>query len=185
MGELDIIAESYQFGAVTGELVNLSGEPVPDFALMVRNTGSLQPNALVSTDEDGNFEIPSAPAGQLVLASQSTPSILVDGLELKAGDRLHLPLVMDWGQHEIHGVVLNAAGNPVPASRILLQWSHESDGITVKTTRRTAADTQGHFAFSRLGPGVHSLQIDAAGFSPVVVDHDVSRQGYELTVRLN
>jgi len=185
MGELDIIAESYEFGSVTGELVNVSGEPVPDFALLVRNTGSRQPNALVSTDEHGNFEIPSAPAGKLVLASQSTPSILVDGLELKAGDKLHLPLVMDWGQHEIRGVVLNALGNPVPASRILLQWSHQADGITVKTTRRTAADTQGHFAFSRLGPGVHSLQIDAAGFSPVVIDHDVSRQGYELTVRLN
>jgi len=185
MGELDVIAESYEFGAVTGELVNLSGEPVPDFALLVRNTGSRQPNALVNTDEHGNFEIPAAPAGKLVVASQSTPSILVDGLELKAGDKLHLPLVMDWGQHEIHGVVLNALGNPVPASRILLQWSHQADGITVKTTRRTAADTQGHFAFSRLGPGVHSLQIDAAGFSPVVIDHDVSRQGYELTVRLN
>lgn len=185
MGELDVVAEAYEFGEVTGQLVNLSGEPVPNFALLVRNTGSRQPNTLVSTDKHGNFDIPAAPAGKLVVASQSTPSILVEGLLLKPGDKLHLPLVLDWGQNEIHGVVVNALGNPVPASRIVLQWSHQSDGITTKTTRRTAADTQGHFAFSRLGPGTHSLQVDAAGFAPVVVDHDVSRQGYNLTVRLN
>jgi hypothetical protein len=185
MGELDVVAEAYEFGEVTGQLVNLSGEPVPDFALLLRNSGSRQPNSVVSTDKDGNFKIPAAPVGKFVVASQSTPSILVEGLELKAGDKLHLPLVLDWGQHEIRGVVVDAAGNPVPASRIVLQWSHESDGITTRTTRRTAADTQGQFAFSQLGPGAHSLKIDGAGFPAVVVNHDVSRQGNNLTVRLN
>ncbi len=185
MGELDVVAESYEFGEVTGQLVNLSGDPVPEFQLVLRNTGSRRLNALVSTDQHGNFAIPAAPAGELVVASQSTPSILVEGLELKSGEKLNLPLVLDWGQHEIRGVVVDARGIPVPASRIVLQWSHQSDGITTRTTRRTAADTQGQFAFSRLGPGPHSLHIDAPGFPAVVVDHDVSRQGYDLTVRLN
>jgi hypothetical protein len=185
MSELDVVAEAYEFGHVTGQLVNLSGEAVPDFELVLRNTASLRPNTLVSTDEDGNFEIPAAPAGALVVASQSTPSILVEGLELKSGHKLHLPLVLDWGRHEIRGVVVDARGKPVPASRVVMQWSHQSDGITTKTTRRTAADTQGHFAFSNLGPGPHSLQVEALGFPAVVIDHDVSRQGYDLTVRLN
>lgn len=185
MDELDVVAESYEFGEVTGQLVNLNGVPVPDFELVLRNTGSRRPNALVSTDELGNFKIPAAPAGELVVASQSTPSILVQGLELRAGDKLHLPLVLDWGEHEIRGVVVDARGNPVPASRIVLQWSHQADGITTRATRRTAADTQGHFAFSNLGPGPHSLQIDAPGFPTVDIDHDLSRQGYDVTVRLN
>ncbi len=185
MDEQDVVVETYEFGQVTGQLVNLSGEPVPDFALVLRNTGSRKPNALVSTDEDGNFDIPAAPAGELVLASQSTPSFLVEGLHLTSGDKLHLPLVLDWGQDEIRGLVVDALGKPVPASRIVLQWSHQSDGITTKTTRRTAADAQGHFAFSQLGPGAHSLQVLAAGFPAVVVNHDVSRQGQDLTVRLN
>lgn len=184
-GTLDVVTEAYEFGEVTGQLVNLDGEPVPDFALLLRNAGSRSPNTLVSTDRAGNFRIPEVPVGRFVVASQSTPSILVEGLELKAGERLHLPLVLDWGQHEIRGVVVDAAGNPVPASRIVLQWSHESDGITTRTTRRTAADTQGQFAFSQLGPGTHSLHIDRAGLPAVVIDHDVSRQGQNLTVRLN
>lgn len=184
-GAIDVVAEAYEFGAVTGQLVNLNGEPVPDFALLLRNTGSRRPNTLVSTDRDGNFSIPEVPAGRFVVASQSTPSILVEGLDIKPGERLHLPLVLDWGQHEIRGVVVDAAGNPVPASRIVLQWSHESDGITTRTTRRTAADTQGQFAFSQLGPGTHSLHIDRAGLPAFVIDHDVSRQGHNLTVRLN
>jgi hypothetical protein len=185
MDELDIVAESYEFGEVTGQLVNLNGVPVPDFDLVLRNTGSRRPNSLVSTDKHGNFEIPAAPAGEFVVASQSTPSILVQGLQLMSGDKLHLPLVLDWGEHEIRGVVVDAHGNPVPASRIVLQWSHQAEGITTSATRRTASDTQGYFAFSNLGPGPHSLQINAPGFPGVEINHNLSLQGYNLTVRLN
>ena len=183
--ELDVVVEAYEFGEVTGQLVNLNGAPVPDFDLVLRNTASRKPNALVSTDKHGNFEIPAAPAGDLVVASQSTPSFMVQGLYLKPGDKLHLPLVLDWGEHEIHGIVIDAHDNPVPASRIILRWSHQVDGITTKATRRAAADTQGQFAFTNLGPGPHSLRIDAPGFSTVDIDHDLSRQGYDVTVRLN
>jgi hypothetical protein len=185
MDELDVVVEPYEFGEVTGQLVNLNGAPVPDFDLVLRNTASRKPNALVSTDTRGNFEIPAAPAGDLVVASQSTPSFTVQGLHLKPGDKLHLPLVLDWGEHEIRGIVVDAHDNPVPASRIILQWSHQADGVTTKSTRRTAADTQGQFAFSNLGPGRHSLRIEAPGFSTVDIDHDLSRQGYDVTVRLN
>jgi hypothetical protein len=119
------------------------------------------------------------------MASQSAPSILVQGLHLEPGDKMHLPLVLDWGEHEIRGSVVDTRGNPVPASRIVLQWSYQADGITTSATRRTAADTQGHFAFSNLGPGPHSLQVAAPGFPTVDIDHDLRRQGYDLTVRLN
>jgi len=185
MGEWDAVVRSYEFGEVTGRLVNLNGEPVPDFDLVLRNTGSSRPNALITSDTFGNFEIPAAPAGELVVASQSTPSILVQGLRLNPGAKLHLPLVLDWGEHEIRGIVVDTRGNPVPASRIVLQWSHLADGITTRSTRRTAADTGGHFAFSNLGPGPHSLQINSPGFPTVDIDHDLSRHGYDLTVRMN
>jgi hypothetical protein len=185
MGALDVITESYEFGEVAGQLVNVNGEPVPDFELVLRNVDSRKANTLVSTDEFGNFAIPEVPAGELVVASQSTPAILVQGLQLRAGDRLHLPLVLDWGKHEIRGTVVDASGSPVAASRIVLQWSHSADGISMQATRRTAADLQGQFAFSNLGPGPHSLRIDAPGFSPVAIDHDLSRSGYGVTVRLN
>jgi hypothetical protein len=185
MDSVDVVAESYEFGEVTGKLVNPNGIPVPDFELVVRNTASRKPNALVSTDAYGNFQIAAAPAGELVVASQSTPSFLVQGLHLESGDKLHVPLVLDWGEHEIRGIVLDAHDNPVPASRVVLQWSHQAEGITTRATRRTASDMQGHFAFNNLGPGPHSLRIDAPGFKTLDTNHDLSRQGYDLTLRLN
>jgi hypothetical protein len=183
--ELNVFLEPYEFGEITGQVVNQNGAPVTDFGLVLRNIGSQKPNVVVRTDDSGNFTIPAMPAGDLIMASQSAPSILVQGLHLEPGDKMNLPLVLDWGEHEIRGSVVDTHGNPVPASRIVLQWSYQSDGITTRATRRTAADTQGHFAFSNLGPGPHSLQVAAPGFPTVDIDHDLRRQGYDLTVRLN
>ena len=183
--DLEIVLDEYRFGEVSGQLVNLNGVPVPDFSLALRNTSSRQPNALVSTDKQGNFSAPRMPAGDIVLASQSNPAVVVQGLKLKPGEQLNLPLILDWGQHEIRGVVVDAANNPVPASRVILQWAHAYDGINTRATRRAAADAQGQFAFSNLGPGPHSLRVDAPGYAPVAIEHDLNRQGYNLTVQLN
>jgi hypothetical protein len=183
--ELDITVESYEFGDVTGRLVNLNGVPIADFDLSLRNSGSRKPNVVFRTDKSGNFEVSAVPAGEFVVASQSMPSMLVQGLKLQPGDKLHLPLVLDWGEHQIHGIVIDSRGVPVPASRIVLQWSHQAEGIMTLATRRTASDTQGNFVFSKLGPGPHSLKVNAPGYSPVDIDHDLSRDGYSLTVRLN
>jgi len=183
--ELNVFLEPYEFGEVTGQVVNQNGAPVTDFGLVLRNIGSQKPNVVVRTDDSGNFTIPAVPAGDLIMASQSAPSILVQGLHLEPGEKMYLPAVLAWGGHEIRGSVVDTRGNPVPASRIVLQWSYQSDGITTRATRRTAADTQGHFAFSNLGPGPHSLQVAAPGFPTVDIDHDLRRQGYDLTVRLN
>jgi hypothetical protein len=183
--EFDITLKPYGFGEVTGQLVNLDGSPVPDFHLALRNTASGKPHALVSSDLQGGFVIPQAPAGELVFTSQSTPSMLVRGIRLDPDEELHVPLVVDWGEHEIRGLILDRRGNPVPASRIILKWSHQEAGISSVATRRTAADAQGNFMFSQLGPGPHTLEITAPGHRLVTVGHDASRQGYELTVRLN
>lgn len=181
----DIEVEPFEFGEMSGQLVNLDGVPIPDFNLVLRNTASATPNAIVTSDADGRFRIPQAPAGDLVVASQSTPAFLVQGLHLEPGDEQHVAIVLDWGPHELRGVVVDRRGNPVPASRIVLSWTHEADGIRTRATRRTSSDANGHFTFSRLGPGAHALRVDAPGFEPVALNHDSSREGYELTVRLN
>ncbi len=181
----DIELEPFEFGEISGQLVNLDGAPIPDFNLVLRSTASSTPNALVTSDADGYFLIPEAPAGELVVASQSTPAILVQGVRLEAGSELHVPIVLDWGSHELRGLVVDRHGHPVPASRIILSWTHEADGIRSRTTRRTRTDAYGHFTFSRLGPGPHALSVDAPGFRTAALNHDSSREGYELTVRLN
>jgi protocatechuate 3,4-dioxygenase beta subunit len=183
--EVDVVTEPFETGAVVGQLMNQHGSPVADFQLVLKNVDSIDANAVVRTDSLGNFEIPEAPAGELVISSVSMPSILVKGLLLQPGERIHVSMVLDWGQHTIRGQVVDATGVPVPASRVVLNWSHRDERLDTQTTRRTATDSEGRFAFSNLGPGPHSLKVDAPGFLGVDIEHDLSRQGYDLTVRLN
>jgi protocatechuate 3,4-dioxygenase beta subunit len=184
MKEVDLVTEAYGVGTVAGRLLNQSGMPIADFDLVLRNVESRESNAVVTTDSLGNFEI-SAPAGEVVMSSLSTPTVLVQGLHIEPGDRVYLPMVLDWGDHSIRGLVIDSKGNPVPASRVILNWSRRDDQLNTLATRRTATDSQGQFAFTNLGPGPHSLKVDAPGFPGVEIDHDLSRQGYDLTVRLN
>jgi hypothetical protein len=183
--ELDLVVEPYEFGSLSGRVVNREGAPIPDFDLVLRNTASERPNALITSDADGNFTVPAAPAGEIVIASQSMPSFLLRGLHLHPEEELSVPLVVDWGAHEIRGLVVDRQGNPVPASRIVLKWYHQFDGLSSVATRRTAADAQGSFQFSQLGPGPHSLHVDAPGYGTAALEYDASRQGYDITVRLN
>ena len=185
ISDIDLVASAYDTGTVTGQLANQDGVPIGDFELVLRHVGSREPNAVVSTNSLGYFEIPGAPSGELVISSLSTPAVLVKGLQLEPGERKHLPLVLDWGGHSIQGQVVDPSGSPVPASRVILNWSHRDELVSTQTTRRTATDSQGRFAFSNLGPGPHSLKVDAPGFLGVDIDHDLSRQGYNLTVSLN
>jgi len=183
--DLNIVAQRLEYGTLSGVLVNPAGMPVPDFELVLRSSGSHVKDTLVRTDKRGHFEIKAAPAGDLVVASRSNPSVLVQGLQLSVGEKRHPQLVLDWGEHRIQGVVLDANGNPVPASRVVLRWSHKGEGIVTNAIRRTASDIQGQFAFSNLGPGPHSLHVSAPGFSGVDINHDLTQQGYDLTVKLN
>jgi len=182
---VDVILPHYEYGEVSGRLVDIHGVPVSHFDLVLRNAGSTQPNAFIETDRSGNFRIESVPAGQIIVASRTAPSIVFKGAYLEAGARLNLSLVMDWGRHEIHGAVIDRQGNPVAASRVALQWTYQFEGITTIQTRRAAADAMGQFSFRNLGPGPHSLRIDAPGHQTVNIEHDLERNGYDLTVRLN
>lgn len=183
--DIEIVLLAYEYGSVEGRVVNQSGLPVPGFELVLRNTASMRPAAELATDDYGQFTVESVPAGELVIASASDPAVLIQGLSLQPGERLDVPLVVDWGAHEIRGTVVDLRSNPVPASRVLLQWSQQINGVTARATRRTTTDAQGQFAFSSLGHGPHALRVDAPGHSPVSIDHDLSRDGYSLTVQLN
>ena len=178
----DVVVDPYEFGTVSGRLVNVDGAPVSNLDLVLRNKASQTASAVVSSDTSGNFRVAQAPAGELTIASQSSPSILVRGLRLAPGDELDVALVLDWGDHELRGVVVDQNNNPVPATRVLLSWSRVEGGVTTTTTRRTRSDAQGAFNFSNLGPGPHVLQIDSAGRRPVKMTHDISRQGYFVKV---
>ena len=185
LGEVDVIVQSYEYGKLTGQLLNSNGVPVPEFELVLRNEDSRNPIGLVTTERSGNFELAAAPAGSLVISSQSTPHLLVQGLEIAPGESQHVQLTLDWGEHMLQGTVTDSLGSPVPASQVILTWlSTSANGITSSATRRTASDAEGNFFFNNLGPGPHVVRVSAPGFQPVDVEHDLGRQGYDINIRL-
>jgi protocatechuate 3,4-dioxygenase beta subunit len=183
--EFHVALEPFSYGEVSGRLVNLEGAPIPDFTMTLRNAASRSPNATLSSDDEGRFAIDRAPLGELYFSTRASPSMLVRGVRLEAGDELHVPLVLDWGQHEIRGLVVDQRGSPVSGSEITLTWSHDSDGLQSSSVRRTTSDAQGNFVFKALGPGPHRLQIESPGRPVMALNHDVRKQGYDLTIRMN
>jgi len=183
--EFDVVLQPFEYGEISGRLLNLDGAPVPDFELALRNSASTSPNAVVTSDNHGNFTIERAPAGEIFFATRASPSMIVRGVRLEAGDELDVPVILDWGEHEIRGLVQDRNGYPIAGSDVVLTWTHERDGVRSSSIRRTRSDAQGNFVFDALGPGPHRLEIDAPGRPALAVNYDASRQGYDLTVRMN
>ena len=53
--EVDVVTEAFETGAVVGQLVNQNGFPIADFELVLKNVDSIEPNAVVRTDSQGNL----------------------------------------------------------------------------------------------------------------------------------
>jgi hypothetical protein len=51
--------------------------------------------------------------------------------------------------------------------------------------RKTIADLNGNFAFTGLGPGQHTLRVNAPGFSMAVVNVEVGLGSDSVVVELN
>ena len=73
----------------------------------------------------------------------------------------------------------------VAGARISLNWFHDENGIRTTARRSTAADAQGYFKLTQLGPGTHRLIVNAEDFLPAQLNHDVATQGSDLTVELS
>jgi hypothetical protein len=72
----------------------------------------------------------------------------------------------------------------VPGSQVSLSWLHNVNGVSSSARRKTTADTKGYFLFTQLGPGLHTLNINAPGFRSARLDHDVGMPGEEILVQL-
>ena len=138
----------------------------------------------VRGDDQGHFRINNAPRDSLLFETWSFPQFRITNVRAPENYDL-LPLILDWGNHELHGQVQNNLGEPVSSSQIHLTWSHTYNGIRSVSTRKTVADAAGNFRFSRVGPGQHTLSVDAPGFQPSRVSYETDMSGNnEVVIRL-
>jgi hypothetical protein len=180
---LEIVLESLDTGRLTGRMVDVEGNPLPGFRLWLVGA-SARSGLPVSADERGYFELEEAPAGSLRFDTRVSPRLLVSGLTLRAGGEADVLLVLDSGEQELAGKVLDDRGDPVAGAQVSLSWSHASGGLQSTSQRATGTDPSGVFRFSQLGPGEHLLEVRAAGYRTVQEYRDADRYAAEVELRL-
>ena len=138
----------------------------------------------VTGDAQGHFRVTNAPRDSLLFETWSSPRFRISNVA-PPGNYDLLPLILDWGNHDIQGRVQTHLGEPVPASQVQLTWSQTYNGINSVATRQAVTDATGSFRFSQVGPGNHILSVDAPGFQSSQVNYDTSLSGNdELLIRL-
>lgn len=182
--ELRVALESVDSSSLTGQMLDLYGKPIPHFTLTLRSTSALWHSVPVSSDKDGHFVVDSVPDGGLTFTTRSTPVLQVTGIDLAPGEAANVDLVLDWGHYDVFGQVLDSHGLPVTTPEVSLSWSHRADGAQSLSTRRTQADADGRFSFSRLGPGPHIMRVTAPGYRSEVFNVDPREQIDGLVLQL-
>jgi hypothetical protein len=182
---LAIVLEPQGLSSLKGQMVDINGKPVPRFSLWLRSAlATMPPTLLVTGDELGYFFVDKLPAGKLSLQTNSIPYINISGIELAPGVEEYVQLALDWGNYMMAGFVLNREGDPVPEAQVSLSWLHNANGVSSQARRITVVDAAGYFLFNQLGPGPHTLNINAPGFYSARLYHDVGAPEAEIMVQL-
>lgn len=182
--DIDIALQPDETTPLAGRMVNLNGTPIPYQSLLLRAEVPPYQTMRVTGDDKGHFVIASPPDGPLVFESKTNPRLSVSGVRQDISRQENVTLVLDVGRNELLGRIVDAAGAPVPVPSVTVSWRHAVDGVLSSSSRQGPADSQGQFSFSGLGPGIHTIRVNAKGYAPATIEHDAARDGYEVTVRL-
>ncbi|MDH3688146.1 MAG: carboxypeptidase-like regulatory domain-containing protein [Gammaproteobacteria bacterium] len=181
---IEITLKSLAAGRVSGNMIDLHGNSIPNFTLLLSNTKAMSKHLPVNGDGFGYFEIDRVPEGELIFMTRSKPTIQIRGVFLEPGSDVVINLVLDWGYESVVGTVVDNAGHPVAGARVSLTWAYASDGVQSGSSRQTIADGSGSFRFTQLGPGIHTLAVSAPGYQPIKENYDVGRESRDITVLL-
>lgn len=182
---LPVTLEPLDNRTLAGRMVDSTGKPIPGFTLWVRSTQAATSQALqVTSNQAGMFSIDNVPEGAVNLLSQSTPLVTVSGTGLASGTDQEVKVTLDTGSYHVSGQVMDFHGEPMPGARAMLLWSHNENGIHSQSKRETAADANGLLRFSHLGPGVHTLIVEAPGYRSARIEHNVEMNGASIPIQL-
>jgi hypothetical protein len=182
---LEIVLDSLGTGRLTGRMIDSEQDPIPNFRIWLVSAGATRSAVPITSDAEGYFELAEAPAGALTFDTRSSPRFTVSGILLLADGEADVRLVLDSGDHELEGRVLDDRGDPVGGAAVSLSWSHDRGRTHSASKRGTRTDGKGVFRFTQLGPGKHLLEVHASGYAPEAVRHEIGRYAREVEVRLD
>jgi protocatechuate 3,4-dioxygenase beta subunit len=185
--DLDIVMErgAADSATLSGRMLDAAGNPLPRFSLWLQ---SYNPEARgpvqVTSDDWGRYVVDGVPLGTLSLVTQSQPKIIVRGINLPEGGAQNVDIILDWGAYEVYGQVVDSRGLPVPASKIVLSWTYQYNGLRSQSERTTVADSDGFFRFTQVGPGVHSISLHDPTLRSAQIEYRVGQDTGPVVVQV-
>ena len=168
--KLDIVLEPLNQGELSGWMTDVDGNPIPGFALTLQSKVATGQSVQVVGDHQGFFTVEEFPEGSAVLKTNSYPIFEIQGIRVSSEAEEPVVVVLDMGPHALFGRVTTVFGDTVAAAEVSLGWEHSENGVQNYSARKTTADQNGNFAFTGLGSGVHTLRVNAPGFSMAVIN---------------
>lgn len=182
--DLRILLNPQESGKFLGQLTDAQGNPIPHFTFMLRGENAAGRIVRVTGDRQGRYLVAGVPYGGLIFETHSFPYFRITNVQLVPDSDAPLPLVVDWGDHEIRGRVVDSSGAPLAVPNVYIGWSYEGRGIRSTAVRTGAADAEGEFRFANLGPGRHTISVSAPGFQSAQLEYDVGSAANRVTVQL-
>ncbi len=93
-----------------------------------------------------------------------------DTLYIDVAALLTADLVLDVGNLQMAGRVLDNQGNPIAAATIALTWELLDNGLVHRSLRRTTSSADGSFLFTQLGGVARELSVTASGFQTALME---------------
>jgi len=157
---------------VRGIVHDEAGKPVDDALVLAATTGAN--GGTLETDEDvavhsaadGTFQIEGIPSGghELVVYGRNlAPTIVKSNPQ---PDSPPLQITLKSGD-DLHGVVTDTAGKPIPDAEITIYTWIAPDGGWHYAPRNPTADEQGRFTLAHLPPGSFMLRIEKKGYNAI------------------
>lgn len=165
-------ADETTTGAISGSVVNESGQPFAGVQVAVRAMNGVVPARTSITDSDGNFRLNNLPPA-LYIISASTPAYVTEPrdpnlppVHNRIGDSVRLQLIRGG---VITGTVTNAAGELMVAVAVRAWMVRDAQGRPAKMPyvffQEQTTDDRGIYRIFGLLPGTYVVSAGGAGFS--------------------
>jgi hypothetical protein len=161
LNDLRIILDPLDVGRLSGRLLDTAGNPVPNFTLLIRTGAASVP---VTSDGAGFFAVDDVPEGPVQLETNSFPRLITSGIQLPAGGEAEVVALLDIGNQQVSGRVIDDRGAPVAGANVTLSWTQRQPPLLHESLRQSVSAADGGFLFTRLGAVPHQIIVQAPGF---------------------
>ena len=179
-----IVLDTLELVDISGMIVGVDNAPIADFSINIQNLSVDTPDRRITGDSSGFFKLDAFPAGEVKLSTNAPEYFKITGVTIRENEYQHLTLMIDRGAYHLSGWVSDVNGVPLSEARVTLNANFKANEYHSYSYRSKLSDANGGFEFERIGGGVHSLSVFAAGYRTRVVKHTFTNYSDSVNIRL-